>query len=95
MFLEHQISILKWFLKDQDGLLKIQLCHHRKKWYFKIYLYEKVLLNISQYYSFTIYQINATFVKRFFEKYEMFEFGLAMWRQQQEQAETVHFITVT
>ncbi len=35
MFLEHQISILEWFLKDR--VLKIQLCHHRNKCNFKTY----------------------------------------------------------
>jgi len=54
MFVEEQISILKGLLKDHVTLktgvmmLKIKLCHHRNKLYFKIYK------NIKSYFEFAL-----------------------------------------
>ncbi len=59
MFIEHQINVLQWFLKNNVTpkadvrMLKIQLCIIEKKYIY--ILIEKVILNgsnISQYYSF-------------------------------------------
>ncbi len=48
MFLEHQISIFEWFLKDhvtlKTGVMKLKNCFdHRKKLQFKIYYNRKQL----------------------------------------------------
>ncbi len=61
-FLQHQISILEWFLKNYEivktgvMILKIQLWHHRNTFDFEIYK-KNELINIAQYYSYTVFLI--------------------------------------
>ncbi len=80
VFLQQQIRILEWFLKDHVTgvtMLKIQLWNHRNKLHFKIYSNRKLILNstnISKLYCFccTFEQINAVLVSRrdFFKKHK-------------------------
>ncbi len=77
MFVEQQISILEWFLKDHVTLktvmmLKIQLWSQQTITFYNIFKLKTDILNNKHISIFLLYQINAALLSRrdFFQKYK-------------------------